>query len=268
MEACRTEMARGSAHSDDQEHAGTSFLECRGLAEQSLLSFSLATTEHLRPIASDVMTKYPSLPEPSATLSRRGRPAPGFMLFTAGACGPESRNACKTFVQATRGEDRPRLAYLGCQDILEWRNQARAPVSMARGCQLATSRFIAEASLAVEIRWFPPSWLEIRAGGFLLQIDPAYTRTDFLVYPKHVESSKWPDLIDGLPEPLPKADLILLTHHHKDHTNPTTITRSARRGTRVLGPPPCQKELGEKLSLIQPGERARCGRVQVKAVHS
>ena len=41
-----------------------------------------------------------------------------------------------------------------------------------------------------------------------------------------IEFSTWPDPIDGLPErDLQKADVILITHHHKDHCKGVTVNR-------------------------------------------
>ena len=71
--------------------------------------------------------------------------------------------------------------------------------------------------MPITIKWLPPSWFQIRIGKKMIYIDPAYLRTQFTVYPKKIEFSKWPDPIDRLPEELEKGDIILFTHHHKDH---------------------------------------------------
>lgn len=71
--------------------------------------------------------------------------------------------------------------------------------------------------MAIAIKWFPPSWVQIKAGKKIIYIDPAYLRTYFTKHPQKIEFSKWPDPIDGLPEKLVKADMILLTHDHADH---------------------------------------------------
>ena len=73
--------------------------------------------------------------------------------------------------------------------------------------------------MSIEIKWFPPSWVQIKISKEkILYIDPAYLKKYYRNYPKKVEFSTWPDPIDGLPEKgLEKADVILVTHHHKDH---------------------------------------------------
>jgi L-ascorbate metabolism protein UlaG (beta-lactamase superfamily) len=69
----------------------------------------------------------------------------------------------------------------------------------------------------INIKWFPPSWIQIKCKTHIIYIDPAYLKTNFAHYPKRIEYSKWPEPIDGLPEELEQVDIILITHHHKDH---------------------------------------------------
>ena len=75
------------------------------------------------------------------------------------------------------------------------------------------------------IKWFPPSWVQVKAKKRVIYIDPAYLSTNFAHYPKRIEYSKWPDPIDGLPEELERGDIILITHHHKDHCKKVTVNR-------------------------------------------
>ena len=53
------------------------------------------------------------------------------------------------------------------------------------------------------LKWFPPAWVQIRAQGRILYIEPAYLKTYFRRHPSRIEYSSWPDPIDGLPEELP-----------------------------------------------------------------
>jgi hypothetical protein len=53
--------------------------------------------------------------------------------------------------------------------------------------------------MPISIKWFPPSWIQIRTLKKLIVIDPAYLKTYFKDYPKRIEFSSWPDPIDGLP---------------------------------------------------------------------
>jgi L-ascorbate metabolism protein UlaG (beta-lactamase superfamily) len=57
----------------------------------------------------------------------------------------------------------------------------------------------------------------------LAYIDPAYLKTHYKNHPTKIEYSSRLDTIDGLPEEIGKADLILITHHHKNHCKRITV---------------------------------------------
>ncbi len=91
-------------------------------------------------------------------------------------------------------------------------------------------------------------------------------RTYFAKYTKKIEFSKWPDPIDGLPEGLEKADLILVTHDHKDHAKDVTLNRLKRTDTLVIAPKRCMKPLGREIRPIELGDRIDLGHVRISAV--
>ena len=108
--------------------------------------------------------------------------------------------------------------------------------------------------MPLQIRLFPPSWVQLRTGDSLLYIDPAYLQTSFIGHPGHIQFSGWPGAVDGLPEKLEAGDLILVTHHHKDHAKKVTIDRLTHPGTRLIAPKSCLKELGPDFYVVQAGE--------------
>jgi len=120
--------------------------------------------------------------------------------------------------------------------------------------------------VAIVIKWFPPSWLQLKIGKQILYIYPAYLRTNFTHYPKRIEFSKWPDPIDGLPEELEKADIILITHHHKDHCKAVTVNRLKKPNTIIIAPKKCIKELGKETKSIKPGDHLDVGDISINAV--
>lgn len=120
--------------------------------------------------------------------------------------------------------------------------------------------------MPVLIKWFPRSWFQIKTKDTIIYIDPAYLRTYFKDYPKKIEFSKWPDEIDGLPEELEKADIILVTHHHKDHGKGVTVNRLRHADTLIAAPKRCIKELGKEIEVIEPGEEIASGDIRIKAV--
>ena len=122
--------------------------------------------------------------------------------------------------------------------------------------------------MSIFIKWFPPSWFQIKTSNYIIYIDPAYLRTYFTHYPKKIEFSKWPDPIDGLPEELEKANIILLTHHHKDHCKSVTVNRLKNADTLVVAPKRCIKELGKDIRVIEPGKEIIFGEIQIRAVEA
>ena len=122
--------------------------------------------------------------------------------------------------------------------------------------------------MTVAIKWFPPSWLQIKVAKKIIYIDPAYLRTYYTKYPHKIEFSKWPDPIDGLPEKLAKADIILLTHDHADHCKKITADRLRKKGTLVIGPKRCRKKIGSDLRVVEPGDDMTLGETALKAIHA
>lgn len=53
--------------------------------------------------------------------------------------------------------------------------------------------------MPIDIKWFPPSWIQIKYEEYVIYIDPVYLKTYFKDYPHKIEFSSWPDEIDGLP---------------------------------------------------------------------
>ena len=122
--------------------------------------------------------------------------------------------------------------------------------------------------MSISLKWFPPSWFQIKTGNKILYIDPAYLRTNFTNYPKRIEFSKWPDTIDGLPEELEKGDIILVTHHHKDHCKAVTVTRLKKPDSLIVAPIRCVKELGKHIVVVEPGNQIDFGDIQINAVEA
>jgi L-ascorbate metabolism protein UlaG (beta-lactamase superfamily) len=120
--------------------------------------------------------------------------------------------------------------------------------------------------MPVFIKWFPPSWFQIKTKNLIVYIDPAYLRSYYTNYPKKIEFSKWPDPIDGLPEKLDKADVILITHDHKDHAKDVTVNRLKRRDTLIVGPKRCIKKVSKDINVIKSGEKIVFKKLEIKAV--
>ena len=122
--------------------------------------------------------------------------------------------------------------------------------------------------MPVFIKWFPPSWFQIKTQRHIIYIDPAYLSTNFARYPKKIEYSKWPDPIDGLPEELEKGNTILITHHHKDHCKRVTVDRLKKDETKILATKLCMKELGKEITLVKPGMKIQLDNIEVETVEA
>ncbi len=122
---------------------------------------------------------------------------------------------------------------------------------------------------AIDIKWFPPSWFQIESRDKIIYIDPAYLKKYYTNYPKKIEFYSWPDPIDGLPEKdLERADIILVTHHHKDHCKSVTVNRLRKKRTSVIAPKRCLKELGKNITVIEAGEEVAIDKVRIRAVEA
>ncbi len=87
--------------------------------------------------------------------------------------------------------------------------------------------------------------LMMEFGGMVIHVDP------------------WGQLADYAT--LPKADLILITHHHGDHLDSAAISRIRDEGTAILGTELVAKNLGG-IDVVRNGERREVGQLVIEAV--
>ena len=65
-----------------------------------------------------------------------------------------------------------------------------------------------------------------------------------------------------------KADLILVTHSHTDHCDPSKIKKVRREDTVVIAPADCVSKIGGSVKTLKPGEETTVDGIVVKAVDS
>ncbi|MGD0272608.1 MAG: MBL fold metallo-hydrolase [Gaiellaceae bacterium] len=116
------------------------------------------------------------------------------------------------------------------------------------------------------LKLFPHAWLLIESDQTRIHVDPSYLDRFFENQPGKIEFSRGPDGVDGLPEPMEKADLILITHGDFDHMNPATIERIRDERTRVLAPPPCASSLGGYADPVSEGDELTIAGVSIEVV--
>jgi L-ascorbate metabolism protein UlaG (beta-lactamase superfamily) len=112
------------------------------------------------------------------------------------------------------------------------------------------------------LKLFPHSWVLIEAGSARVYIDPSYLSRYLGDHPSRIEFSS----DDGLPEPLEKGDLILITHGDFDHLNPATVERLRADDTLVAGPPPCARALGSYARAVAEGDELSHHGLDVRVV--
>ncbi|MGA9762729.1 MAG: MBL fold metallo-hydrolase [Gaiellaceae bacterium] len=116
------------------------------------------------------------------------------------------------------------------------------------------------------LKLYPHAWLLIESGQRRIYVDPSYLEHFFAGHASRVEYSRGPTGVDGLPEPLEKGDLILITHGDADHMNPLTIDRLRDERTQVFAPPACAQSLGPFVRPVAEGDELSLGDIAIEVV--
>jgi L-ascorbate metabolism protein UlaG (beta-lactamase superfamily) len=65
-----------------------------------------------------------------------------------------------------------------------------------------------------------------------------------------------------------EADLILSTHSHMDHCDPSKVNAVKGEDTVVVAPADCAAKIGSSVKSLKPGEKATFGEIEVEAVEA
>ena len=95
----------------------------------------------------------------------------------------------------------------------------------------------------MRLKWLGHASWKIKAGGKTIYVDPYQGEYD------------------------EKADVILSTHSHNDHCEPSKVKAARGKDTVVVAPADCASKIGPVRSL-KPGESAAFGEVTVEAVEA
>lgn len=93
------------------------------------------------------------------------------------------------------------------------------------------------------IHWLGHDAFRIETGGLVVYIDPFQLKTD-----------------------LPKADLILTTHEHFDHTSPADIAKIVKSDTVIVTIARAAEKLSGNIKIIKPGESMIVKGIAIRAV--
>ena len=96
----------------------------------------------------------------------------------------------------------------------------------------------------MKLKWLGHASWKLKAGGKTIYIDPYEGDYD------------------------EKADIILASHSHTDHCEPSKVKEATGDGTVVIAPADCAEKIGAPVRSLKPGEKAEFGEVTVKAVEA
>jgi len=116
------------------------------------------------------------------------------------------------------------------------------------------------------IKWFPRSWIQIKTNQFVIYIDPSFISTYYKNNSNIIRYSDAED--DFLPENLEKANLILISHIHKDHCKEVNINRLSTDNTIILTPKKYQKDNNKNIKIIKPNTECMIENLKIEIVNA
>lgn len=99
--------------------------------------------------------------------------------------------------------------------------------------------------MSVAIRWLAHASFQIKGEGKTIYID-----------------------LEEHTSPSEKADIILVTHSHHDHCDPSRIKKVRTPETAVIAPADCSSKIGGEITSLKPGEETTVNGVHIKAVEA
>ncbi len=71
-----------------------------------------------------------------------------------------------------------------------------------------------------------------------------------------------------MPDNVPKADVILITHHHDDHCSKEDIEKLKKESTIIIAPKLASEKLGMQTNVVEPENSINIKAVYIKVVHA
>ncbi len=65
-----------------------------------------------------------------------------------------------------------------------------------------------------------------------------------------------------------EADLLLITHPHHDHCDPTTFQEILTEQAEIVAPASCEEKIEENFTNLQPGENSTFDGIEIEATHA
>lgn len=118
------------------------------------------------------------------------------------------------------------------------------PLSLANAAAPFETDIIKTSAGDLKITFIGHGSLMFEFAGKVIQVDPDSRQTDYAK--------------------LPKADLILLTHEHKDHCDPKAVAAMLKENTFIITNAACEKEL-KKGHIMRNGEEKTVDGLRIEA---
>jgi L-ascorbate metabolism protein UlaG (beta-lactamase superfamily) len=96
----------------------------------------------------------------------------------------------------------------------------------------------------LKLKWLGHASWKLKAGGKTIYLDPYQGEYD------------------------EEADLILSSHSHTDHCEPSKVNMVKGEETVIIAPADCAEKIGAPVKSLKPGEKATYGEVTVEAVEA
>jgi len=96
----------------------------------------------------------------------------------------------------------------------------------------------------LKLEWLGHASWKLAAGGMTIYVDPYEGEYD------------------------EKADIILVSHSHTDHCEPSKVNAVKGDDTIIIAPSDCAEKIGSPVKSLRPGEEAVYGDVTIKAVEA
>jgi L-ascorbate metabolism protein UlaG (beta-lactamase superfamily) len=99
------------------------------------------------------------------------------------------------------------------------------------------------------------SWFKIKTGNKIIHFDPGYTG--------YFQNQDIP-----LIELEEKANLILISHFHKDHLQPEALARITNEYTMIMAPGSCAERIKNRMTCIKPGDTLSVEEINIKMIEA